>query len=492
MSANPIKINAPGMASDTLRRILANKKFFVKDDNTVAENNVVEPVKIEDNNEDNNKIVKNSLQQNAIIFEDKNVQTDNILFINADNNDQLYNKDNFKKEIIKYEFDDEKIRLLEEANNKLKINESVTNERNKIVFVYCLPKVGSTALVSSIRLFASDKFIVVHVHNETMLSVLYKIEGVTINEIIHYNGTLGREVYVIDIYRVPIERKMSLFFENLSSFHFNTTDNNILSYKMSLITERFNQLYNNITNSNHFLDVYNIELPERFDSNNKYLSLDNNGVKYIVLRLHDSKHWDSILTSILGVKIKIIKDYQTCKKEIGELYNKFKEEYKVPLNYYHQLSQCKYLRYFLSEAEIEEYNNYWKVRTTEDYRGFTKDEYKLYTLVSNQNCTIVNVDLEHYIDEGCFCKHCFIKRDDATRDIALGKDISNKIIHDNNLPRIEDNVVDEPLPPSPPQLKFVANNNDNIKLLQKLHEIRMKKMNRMRRELGVGLYKLSR
>jgi hypothetical protein len=38
-------------------------------------------------------------------------------------------------------------------------------------------------------------------------------------------------VYVIDVYRSPIERKMSEFFEKIADMHFNTTEENLNNYK---------------------------------------------------------------------------------------------------------------------------------------------------------------------------------------------------------------------------------------------------------------------
>ena len=102
---------------------------------------------------------------------------------------------------------------MKDINARLGIQDDLTVEKNKkLVFVYCPPKVGSTTLVSSLRLTASDKITVLHLHNEIMLKVLYNITDVTINEIIQYNKQLGKKVYVIDIFRTPIEHKMSSLF----------------------------------------------------------------------------------------------------------------------------------------------------------------------------------------------------------------------------------------------------------------------------------------
>ena len=59
-----------------------------------------------------------------------------------------------------------RLELLKNANSRIGLSdEKIRN----IVFVYTPPKVGSTTLVSSIRLSASYKFRVIHLHDEDML-----------------------------------------------------------------------------------------------------------------------------------------------------------------------------------------------------------------------------------------------------------------------------------------------------------------------------------
>ena len=102
-------------------------------------------------------------------------------------------------------YTEQQLSLLKESNKKLYLDD--LNIKN-IIFVYCPPKVGSTTLVSSIRLSATNKFKVLHIHDEIMLEVLTGITNVTVNQIIEYNKYIGRNVWVFDIYRSPIERKI--------------------------------------------------------------------------------------------------------------------------------------------------------------------------------------------------------------------------------------------------------------------------------------------
>ena len=132
----------------------------------------------------------------------------------------------------------DRLETLKVANDRL-FNSNVVDKINQnIVFIYTPPKVGSTTLVTSLRISASFKLTVIHIHDEAMLSVLTNINNVTINDIIKYNAYIGKKVYVIDVYRSPIERKISGFFENLASYHFNNTEENVNKYSIYRIIDR--------------------------------------------------------------------------------------------------------------------------------------------------------------------------------------------------------------------------------------------------------------
>ena len=328
--------------------------------------------------------------------------------------------------VFTFTFDANKKELLELANTMLNITNKTSN---KIIFIYSKPKVGSTSLVTSIRLFASRIYNVIHIHDELMLKVLGKIENITINEIILFNKYIGKEVFVIDVYRSPIERKISTFFEKIDSYHFNNTCQEINSYDIRKLITRFNKIFEHIGNGDNFLDVYNIPVPEQFDYENKFLFLEINGIRYIKLRLKDSDVWDKILTTLLSVPIKIVKDYETSEKNIKDMYNKFKENYKIPINFLTNISECKYLQYYYSSEEIKEYIELWNKNSSENFVGFTRDEYNIYEYISLDNNYMDIIQTHHYLDEGCCCKACCIKRENISTRLLQGDVFTWKIHH---------------------------------------------------------------
>jgi hypothetical protein len=344
-----------------------------------------------------------------------------------------------------------KLDHLNEVNEILNIK---NDDKRKLVFVYTQPKVGSTSIVSSLRLYAIDKIQVIHIHDETMLKMLGNIENVSIQEIINYNKeVLNKDVYVIDVYRSPIERKISAFFEKIGSFHFNNTDKNMNTYNLDRIITRFNNIFTHIANGDHFLDIFNTidnVKPECFDYTNKYLFITAiNGVKYIKLRLKDAcMYWSNILSDIFKTTIKIVPDYESKNKEFSELYTRFKEKYCIPSNFLEDIkTNDKYFSYYYSPEEQEEYIQIWSNKNTNiintttnintnkiDYIwvGYTKEQYNLYLQISSENAILDIVKGDHYLDEGCLCNKCNNKRKQIIKHFEKNKEITDRVKHEYN------------------------------------------------------------
>lgn len=312
----------------------------------------------------------------------------------------------------------DKLERLRRANKTLNLNDS---KKKFLFFIYSAPKVGSTSLVSSLRIFLSHIADIIHIHDEATLNILGNIYDVTVNEIIEFNRILGRNIVVIDSYRCPIERKISMFFEKIGCYHFNNTDENVNNYNVVNIIRRFNSVCVHLGNDDNFIDTYNIPLPEKFDVNAKHLEIDYNGVKYIKLRLCDSTSWGSILTKILGHKIVMIRDYEGSKKATKTLYAKFKQKYSVPINILETVLQCKYLNYYYSADEVAKYKATWLSKSTDAFEYFSLDHYAFYNKICTENAVFDCVQKEHYFDEGCTCKACSAKRSVVAKILTHGQ-----------------------------------------------------------------------
>jgi hypothetical protein len=167
---------------------------------------------------------------------------------------------------------DNRLEYIKEFNDSI-FNNDVIKNKNVLVFIYTPPKVGSTTLVTSFRMSCARKVNVLHIHDETMLSVITGIknnDNITVNELINYNALIGKNVVVIDVYRNPLERKISEYFELLTCYHFNTSENNLSNYKLELLIKRFNSLFPFLGSSDYFFEKYDIDVPDNFDFDNKF------------------------------------------------------------------------------------------------------------------------------------------------------------------------------------------------------------------------------
>jgi hypothetical protein len=323
------------------------------------------------------------------------------------------------------------------------INKLFHTTTNNYIFIYTPPKVGSTTLVTSLRVSLNKSYNIIHIHDETMLSVLTGINNVKINDIISYLSNKGKNVYVIDVYRTPIERKMSEYFEKLSPYHFNNNDENISKYSTKRISDRFNKIFPHIENDDHYFDNYGIHEPIPFDFEKKYTLQIVNNIKYIKLRLCDSNLWDNILSNIFNIDIIIIHDYKTEDKGIGNLYNQFKNEYKLPANLINLIKENKYFNFYYNEVERNDYLNNWASRLCDEIIPYTVDEFKFYMNICLENQYINDIQIDHYIDNGCFCKYCTLKRREIYFKYKAGERKFEKIIHREVINEVKTEKINE-------------------------------------------------
>ena len=245
----------------------------------------------------------------------------------------------------------------------------------------------------------------------------------------NYVSQKGNNVYVIDIYRTLIERKMSEYFEKLAPYHFNNSEENINKYSIKRITDRFNKLFPHLGNGDHYFDKFDIANPTHFDFEQKYTVQILNNIKYIKLRLCDSKNWASILSTIFEKEVVLINDYQTTNKSIGELYKRFKDEYKIPANYLELVKECKYFNFYFSEEERKQYIGIWENKIGGEFTPYSADQYSFYVNLYLENQHINDIQTEHYIDNGCLCVYCTKTRKYIFDCAKNGETHFEKIIH---------------------------------------------------------------
>ena len=293
-----------------------------------------------------------------------------------------------------------------------------------IILLYCPDKVGSTSIVSSVRFSAPEKFMVFHTHSEKIVDLLYfEKNKITIQDIISNNNVFNpntnkyRQIYLIDIYRNPIEKKISSFFQKISEEHFNNTEENLSTYPIDKIIKRFNDIFPYIDVTDYYntfyTELFGCTQITKFDTDKKYyMEKIAENTTLIKLRLNDSDCWSDVLSNILNTNITMLNEYDTTNKKIGKIYNEFKINYKLPHNYFDLITNFKQLDIYLSLDEKHKYLSEWFERTINYiHKPFDTNEYSFYKMITVENHFYNSVvSNKHYSDDGCLCKICKEKR----------------------------------------------------------------------------------
>lgn len=167
----------------------------------------------------------------------------------------------------------------------------------------------------------------------------------------------GDFTYIIDSYRLPIERKISSFFQNITSHLPNYTD-----FTVQELIDFFNKEYicpiEEYHSINAVLQYYN--LPRLvFDFEKGYTVINHGNIKIIKLLFTNIDHWDKQLSEIYEKPIIIVSDNLTVNKPIIHLYNELKKHYKVPMKYMEQLNNDIEFKTYNTEIEQKEYIDKW-------------------------------------------------------------------------------------------------------------------------------------
>lgn len=267
-------------------------------------------------------------------------------------------------------------------------------------FIYCCGKSGSSTLQKSL----SNSY---HTHSfinfirrkineksfdEKLNFDIFDIIDININK---YNQSY---VYFYDVYRTPIERKISAFFEHLKvqcnfkeliknikenyylySFNVNyLTVENIhdkIKENINILIEIFwwnfminTDNYYSFTEYRNIID-FNIE-------NENHFYQDNGKYRYIILKFDDIDNWSNILSFYHKKEINLIKSNITEEENLNkynQYYKKFKENFTIPnvlfkiifykdfqMHEYHTIcNHYKVMQKFYTKEKINKYINYW-------------------------------------------------------------------------------------------------------------------------------------
>lgn len=225
---------------------------------------------------------------------------------------------------------------------------------NVNIFVYCGGKCGSTTLENT---FKKNNYNVIRLHYNGEFKIVHKYDK-NIFDILD-NNKKNKKLFIIDSYRTPIERKISSFFHNINVHvpNYNTLS---IQQLIDIFNNKFLKSIEEYHSINEVMNYYKVPLFNTFNFNDKYISVEKDNIKYIKLRFADISEWNKILSKIFDKNIVIHPDNLTKNKNIYNLSNEFKKNYKIPKSYLeHIKNNDKEFNVFVSNDEKKKYFEDW-------------------------------------------------------------------------------------------------------------------------------------
>ncbi len=232
------------------------------------------------------------------------------------------------------------------------------------VFVYCGGKCASKTLIKTL----SKNFKTLHNHNKINFWRDYPIakNKYSIFDVIDYNKKILNDIYIIDSYRTPIERKIASFFNNINL--------HLPNYKNMEIIDLINYFNSNMIEKleeyhplDEVMEYYGLTPFEKFNFEKKYNYISKDNIHFIKLRYADIDIWNKILSEIFKINITIDSDNIGKQKGYAKQYKLFLDNYYLPENYYNNiLPKDIHFNIYNTKEEQIMYLNKWKNKILTD------------------------------------------------------------------------------------------------------------------------------
>jgi hypothetical protein len=246
------------------------------------------------------------------------------------------------------------------------------------VFIICCGKSGSSTLHST---FINNNYTSIHTHSNEDYNYVFK-KNCNLFELIEFNMKNHKEIYIIDSYRDPIERKISSFFQNLDDDNHNSID--FISSQL----DRYIYSLENYVSINEIFDYFNIQYFKQFDFEKKYNILKYKNIIFIKLRFEDIKNWGQILSNIFNKNLELYSDNLSENKKYINEYNIIKNEYKIPEYMINIIKNNKEFKIYNTEEKQNEYIIFWEKKTKKSFVNIPED-------FVSKDYVELNKDLQH-------------------------------------------------------------------------------------------------
>ena len=229
--------------------------------------------------------------------------------------------------------------------------------QNFDVFILCGGKSGSSTLELS---FVKNGYKSLKVHGR--LDYIEQFKEDKLFQSIELSS-INKKTYIIDVYRNPIERKISSFFQNIDIFVPNWKSKSNEDLIKIFNKEHIFKLeeYHSI---NEAFDHFNLPRFKEFDFQKKFNMYEHNNKVFIKLLHKNINMWNFILRYIFKKKFIISNNNLSIQKDYYKTYQNFLLIYKVPKKYLNKLkNKDQEFRIYNSPNEQKEYLKYWSERS---------------------------------------------------------------------------------------------------------------------------------
>jgi hypothetical protein len=222
------------------------------------------------------------------------------------------------------------------------------------VLINCGGKSGSSTLAET---FAHNGFDTFHTHDAAYYATnIDPTYPHSLFDAIDLNMTLYDHIYIIDVYRTPIERKMSSYFQQLDVTTLPPDPSEQFEYVMEQLDKNMLQLekyYPLVETMRH----YGITPFDSFNFEKKYNLYQHKNVSYINLRFQDLDQWSSILSSIFHRPITLHSANVSAHKQYNHLYEQVQKMYRISNTVFIQCLHDPLFYIYNSPAEQLKYIN---------------------------------------------------------------------------------------------------------------------------------------
>lgn len=269
------------------------------------------------------------------------------------------------------------------------------------ILIYSSPKTGGNTLETT---FKNKNFKVYYTHNNNF----FKSEGpicqnnnmniidyINIQVKFRKDNIISSKLNIIGIYRTPIERLISLFFQNYNIINI---DNFLSNKSINELIIEFNNKHLDLNSLDFTIcELYDLNL--YFNNDNKLIENLKNGhciielnkyINIILLNFNNINEWDKILSNIFNKTIKTINANYSKNKDYNLLYNDFKTKYYINNFIFNFITNNKNIKQLLPDNDYINYINYWNSKITKNKTLIGKNH--ILFLQNDTNNTLVNLN----------------------------------------------------------------------------------------------------